>query len=238
MMRATLAGLVLTVGAASAAPAQAPKAAANYDFTYSYPQQAARIAPLKAWLDTDKAKLRAKVAGEAAEFRRQTQRDGSPFRKYEASKDWEVVADTPRFLSLSVTTYGYSGGAHGYGASGGLLWDKRAAQRVEPKAVFVSLAGLDAALRKPWCDWLKRERVRRLGAPIETDDIFGQCPRVKELTVLLGSSTGKAFDRIGLIADQYVAGSYAEGQYELTLPITPALLRAVKPEYRGAFAVR
>jgi predicted AlkP superfamily pyrophosphatase or phosphodiesterase len=56
------------------------------------------------------------------------------------------------------------GGAHGYGASGGMLWDKRAAKRVEPKAAFVSLAGLDAALRKPWCDWLKRERVRRLGA--------------------------------------------------------------------------
>ncbi|KQM85114.1 hypothetical protein ASE67_15735 [Sphingomonas sp. Leaf23] len=235
MTRMILLGLAL---AASAASAQAPRTSANYDFVYTYPSQAARIAPLKAWLDADKAKLRAKVAGEAAAFRRETQRDGSPFRKYDASKEWQVVADTPRFLSLSVATYDYSGGAHGYGASGGLLWDKRAAKRIEPKAVFVSVAGLDAALRKPWCDWLKRERVNRLGSASGTDDIFGQCPRVKELAVLLGSSSGKGFDRIGLIADQYVAGSYAEGPYEVTLPVTPAVLRAVKPEYRAAFVVR
>ena len=45
-------------------------------------------------------------------------------------------------------------------------------------------------------------------------------------------------DRIGLIADPYVAGSYAEGAYEVTLPVTRAIIGTVKPEYRGAFAVR
>jgi len=238
MMRRTMMGVVLAIGLAQTVLAQAPRTSADYDFAYRYPPQAARIAPLKAWLDADKAKLRAKIAGEAAAFRRETKRDGSPFRKYDASKEWQVVADTPRFLSLSVSTYGYSGGAHGSTGSGGLLWDRRAGKRLDPKAVFVSVAGLDAAVRKPWCDWLKRERVRRLGSTSDTNDIFGQCPGVKDLTVLLGSSTGKAFDRIGLIADQYVAGSYAEGQYEVTLPVTPAVLRAVKPEYRAAFAVR
>ena len=237
-MRRAMVGVMVAMGVLPAVLAQAAQASADYDFTYSYPSQAARIAPLKAWLDADKARLRAKVAAGAAEFRRMTKREGAPFRKYDASREWQLVADTPRFLSLSSSQYQYSGGAHGNTGTGGLLWDKRAGKRIDPKAVFVSVPALQAAVSKPWCDWLKRERVRRLGSPSTTDDIFGKCPGVKELTVLLGSSNGKAFDRIGLIADQYVAGSYAEGQYEVTLPVTPAVLRAVKPGYRAAFVVR
>ncbi|WP_294324490.1 DUF4163 domain-containing protein [uncultured Sphingomonas sp.] len=226
--------LVAIVSAAPAALAQS----ADYDFAYVYPPQVARIAPLKVWVEADRAKLRAKTASDAAAFRRETRRDGSPFRKYDASKEWQVVADTPRFLSLSMSVYGYTGGAHGSTGSGGLLWDKRAGKRLDPKAVFVSVPALQAAVAKPWCAWLQRERVRRLGSASSEDDIFGKCPDVKELTVLLGSSNGKAFDRIGLIADQYVAGSYAEGPYEYTLPVTPAVLRVVKPEYRAAFMAR
>jgi hypothetical protein len=55
--------------------------------------------------------------------------------------------------------------------------------------------------------------------------------------VLLGSSNKRRFNRIGLIASPYVAGSYAEGQYEVTLPVTPKVLAAVKPEYKAAFAL-
>ncbi len=35
----------------------------------------------------------------------------------------------------------------------------------------------------------------------------------------------------------YVAGAYAEGDFEFTLPVSPAMLRAVKPDYRDAFAL-
>ena len=68
--------------------------------------------------------------------------------------------------------------------------------------------------------------------------MFGKCPKISELTELLGSSNRQRFDRIGLIADPYVAGSYAEGTYETTLPVTAAILRIVKPGYRAVFAVR
>lgn len=211
---------------------------ADYDFAYRYPPQAARIAPLKAWLEADKAKQRAAIARDAATFRREAKRDGFPFRKYEAQKEWKVVADTPRFLSLSVSDYSYSGGAHGGTASGGLLWDKRSGRRVDPKAVFVSHTALQAAVMPGWCRWMTAERTRRVGGAEGTDAVFGKCPAIKDVTVLLGSSNGRTFDRIGVIADQYVVGSYAEGQYEHTLPVTATVLRVVKPEYRGAFAVR
>ena len=47
----------------------------------------------------------------------------------------------------------------------------------------------------------------------------------------------RRFDRIGLLAAPYVAGAYAEGSYEVTLPVTPKVLAAVKPEYKAAFAL-
>ncbi|KQM36319.1 DUF4163 domain-containing protein [Sphingomonas sp. Leaf10] len=231
------AGWLIGVAMLAVAPLASAQSA-DYDFAYRYPAQAARIAPLKAWLEADKAKQRAMIARDAATSRREAKRDGFPFRKYEAQKEWKVVADTQRFLSLSVSDYNYSGGAHGGTASGGLLWDKRAGRRVDPKAVFVSPAALQAAVMPGWCRWMSAERTRRVGAVAGGDAVFGKCPPVKDVTVLLGSSNGRAFDRIGVIADQYVVGSYAEGQYEHTLPVTTAVLRAVKAEYRGSFVTR
>jgi hypothetical protein len=68
--------------------------------------------------------------------------------------------------------------------------------------------------------------------------MFSECPPLDELVILLGSSDRQAINRIGLIAPPYVAGPYAEGSYEVTLPVTRAVLQAVKPRYRDAFATR
>ena len=67
---------------------------------------------------------------------------------------------------------------------------------------------------------------------------FGECPPIKDLTVLLGSSNGRKFNRIGLVADPYVAGPYAEGNYDITVPVTAEVLEAVRPAYKDAFALR
>ncbi len=227
---------MMTMLAAVLAVPAAAQDTADYAFEYSYPPQAARIVPLKAWLEADRARLRTATARDAARDRREAKAEGFPFRKYVTQRQWKVVTDTPRFLSLSSQLYTYTGGAHGGTGSGGMLWDKRAGRRLDPKAVFVSDAALQAAVMPAWCKWMVAERRRRVGAG--SDGTFGKCPAIKDVTVLLGSSNGRAFDRIGVIADQYLVGSYAEGQYETTLPVTAAVLRAVKPEYRGAFVVK
>ena len=56
--------------------------------------------------------------------------------------------------------------------------------------------------------------------------------------MIVGSSNGRTFDKVGVLVGPYAAGSYAEGNYEFTLPVTAALMKAVKPEYREAFSVR
>jgi hypothetical protein len=38
-----------------------------------------------------------------------------------------------------------------------------------------------------------------------------------------------------IVASPYVAGPYAEGEYEIELSVTPDLLAALKDEYRGDF---
>lgn len=233
-------GAKLTIGMvllAAITPSAVAQKAADYAFEYTYPVQAARIAPLKAWLEAEKAKRRAWLARTAADARREAKAAGASFRAYDMQTGWEVVADTPRFLSLSSASYSDTGGAHGNGSSGGLVWDKRAGRRMTATALFVSTAAFRSAVMTPWCRWMRAERTRRVGADAG-DTVFGQCPPVKDVTVLLGSSNGRSFDRIGVIADQYVVGSYAEGPYEHTLPVTAAVLRAVKPEYRTAFAAR
>ena len=46
------------------------------------------------------------------------------------------------------------------------------------------------------------------------------------------------FDHIHVIADQYVAGPYAEGPYEIPLPITAAMIERLKADYRASFEPR
>ncbi len=227
---------IVVVAMASPSIAQKATSTADYDFEYAYPVQAARIAPLKAWLEADKARRRAWVVRAAAQARQEARAAGVPFRAYDMQRGWNVVADTPRFLSLSSASYSDTGGAHGNGSSGGLVWDKQAGRRMDAASLFRSTAALQSAVMTPWCRWMRAERTRRVGADVGSDTVFGQCPPVKDVTILPGSSNGRSFDRIGVIADQYVVGSYAEGPYEHTLPVTAAVLRAVKPAYRGAFA--
>ena len=237
MMRKVMIALAL-IGAASPALAQIVERkakTADYEFGYAYPAAAARIAGLKAWLDADRARIQAKTARDGAAGRRDAKASGYPYHRYSFDKTWKVVTDTPRFLSLSGDSYSFTGGAHGSPASHGLVWDKVAGRRLDPKAVFVSLPALQTATRSDYCAKLKAEQRRRNQGDVSSMNV---CPPVKDLTVLLGSTNGRAIDRIGLIADPYVAGSYAEGSYEVTLPVTRAILGAVKPEYRGAFAVR
>ena len=74
--------------------------------------------------------------------------------------------------------------------------------------------------------------------PAGSTEIFDECIDPVKSTVILGSSNKQTFDRIGILVAPYEAGPYAEGDYEVTLPVTQAVLAAVKPEYRAAFSLK
>lgn len=206
------------------------------EFSYNWPGE---VSAVPALVERFSAERDAALAEQKQDFE-------DALREYEGSdclactnrsyaKEWKVVADLPRFLSLSAVLSVYSGGAHGNSGSSALVWDREAERALDAVDLFRSPDALQGALYEPWCAALKTEREKRLGGDF-TDDGFFNCPPISDLAVLLGSSNGQTFDRIGLIADPYVAGSYAEGFYEITLRVNERVLAAVRPEYAAAFS--
>jgi hypothetical protein len=234
--------------AAPAAPAPPPAPAASgrkvevksdlFEFTYNYPAAAANIPALKSWLEADLAKGRKGLEDSAKEGREEAKSSGFDYQPYANGTDWKVVADLPQWLSLSAMVYDYSGGAHPNHGYAALLWDKAAGKRIAASDLFISKVALSAALRGSFCDLLDKERSKRRGEKVNraSGDDFDKCIDPVESTVILGSSDKQHFDRIGVLVGPYEAGPYAEGDYEITLPVTAKLLAAVKPAYRGAFA--
>ncbi len=223
---------------ASAAKGGARAVAVNNDqmeFSYAYPAAAGAEPELKKLLDTKLDAARAEITAQAQEAQADATANDYPYRQHSLNIDWRVVADLPGWLSLSEHVGSYSGGAHGNYGTASLVWDRKAGKAREAAELFASPAALWNAIGTPYCTALDAERAKRNGQPVEPGGLFSECPKLDELTLLLGSSSGKVFNRIGLIADPYVAGSYAEGEYEVTLPVNAAVLKAVKPEFRSAF---
>lgn len=209
------------------------------EFAYGWPAQVSAIPALTAMLTAQRdAALTAQKSEWEAALTEFAGEDCASCTSRGFGKQWQVVADLPRFLSLSAESFVYSGGAHGNSDFDALMWDREEARAFAPAEMFVSTAALDAAVRQEYCAALEDERRERRGEYYTAnDDVFGDCPGVEELTVLAGSSNGRQFDRLGLLAAPYVAGAYAEGPYEVTLPVTAQIIAAVRTEYRGAFAV-
>ncbi len=211
--------------------------APSRDFGYRWPAAVSAVPELVERFTSERGELLASQKGEWEDSLKEfAGQDCFSCVNRDFQKTWEVVADLPRFLSLSADFYEYSGGAHGNNATEALVWDRETKSAFDPKTMFRSDVALQDALGTAWCKALKTRRAARLG-PNYTDDGFFQCPPVSDLTVLVGSSNKQSFDRIGLIADPYVAGSYAEGAYDVTLLVTPKVLAALKPEYKAAFAL-
>jgi hypothetical protein len=212
----------------------------DFLFEYSYPSEVGKIPELAALLDARLARQRADLAREAEEARREARDNGFPYNKHSFSSEWQVVASLPGWLSLSESVATYTGGAHGNTNMRSLVWDKQAGKAMEAIALFTSPAALEKALGDRFCAGLDRERAKRRGAPVASDsqDEFDKCPGIDELEILVGSSNGRTFNRLTLYASPYVAGPYAEGEYQVNINVDRAILEAVRPEFREAFSAR
>jgi len=225
--------------AAAAPPARSVKEeTALYTFEYAYPASAAAVPGLRTALEADRARHLAALRRDARAGGAEAQENGYPFRKHAWTQTWQVVTEIPGWLSLSASYWNYTGGAHGMSWSGAMLWDRRAGRARSPLDLFTSKAALSAAIRQPFCAALDRQRADKRGTPVNRTGggEFDQCIDPVAQTVILGSHGRQAFDRIGILVAPYSAGPYAEGSYEVTVPVTPAVMAAVKPVFRASFA--
>lgn len=170
----------------------------------------------------------------AANERAEMEGDEAPAQPYSRSITWTVGADTTKLLSLASLQEEYTGGAHGNAAYGSVLWDKALKRTIAPSALFG--ANVDAAMDKALCDALIAEKKSRLGESYAPPGDFWNCPKWRDTPFELAASTiaGKAGGLRFLIAP-YVAGAYAEGTFEITVPFS-AFVRYLKPAYADEFA--
>lgn len=209
----------------------------DYQFGYSWPAKVSAIPPLAERLASERAESLARLKQEAEAWQREGKAQGfdAPPNAYE--KEWQVVTDLPRFLSLSADIYTYSGGAHGMSVSDSLVWDRQDGKALKPTAMLQSEDALDRAVQARFCEELDRQRAKKRGGPVtRSDDSFSDCiaPSANS-TLIFGSSSGESFDRVGFLVPPYNAGPYAEGAYEITLPVDAGLIDAIRPEYQRFF---
>lgn len=236
--------------AASAAPAQDPVLPEQsgpvtrqtavrenplLDFEYSWPEA---ISPETKLIDQLKADLSAsydEALNNARENKADMEKVGGPFNQNMFHRAWTLQGRTERLTSLVSNTDTFAGGAHPNHNSSALLWDRKAGAGIKLADLFAAADSLESALRTQYCKKLDAERAeRRQGEVLEGE--FSECPAFSELTIAPAGKDGSGpFETIVLIADPYVAGPYVEGDYEIVLPVPPALVAALKPEFRGDF---
>ena len=232
-------GAVDDVKAANAKASDVKENSDLMEFAYAYPIEAAKIPRLAEWLDADRATQRDALIAQARRDQAAAEKEGFPFRPHSHLQSWKRITDTPRFLSLSSEVSTYTGGAHGMTAFATLLWDRNSGERRAPLDLFTSPAAFDAAIRDDFCAAIKRAKAAKGIAPPAAgeDSVFATCPPASAQTLWLGSSDGRHLDRMTIAIAPYEIGAYAEGDYRINVPVTPALVRAVKPEYARDFRV-
>lgn len=165
-----------------------------------------------------------------------------PFNAYEVSNDYKVAGATPQLLSLYDEWFEYTGGAHPMHGTTALLWDKQANKAVKFADMFTGgLAQINALFGKAYCSALDADRAKkREGMPKgDADDPFNICPKFDELVFIpKAGADGATLGKLWIHADPYVAGPYAEGDYDVELPMSAAAIAALKPEYRASFSAK
>lgn len=212
---------------------------ALYDFSYSYPDAVGAVPALKKLFDQRLAAARDELASSSRTDQEEARKNRDSFDQHVFHAKWDVVADLPGWLSLSAQLYTYSEGAHGMPSFETLLWDRRAETVRKPQDLFTSTDALRDTIQAPFCDALDKERAKRRGGPVRRDSgqMFSECIDPMTETLILGSSNHQTFDRIGILVVPYDAGPYAEGIYDVTLPVTGKIMALLKPQYRSVFSV-
>lgn len=208
-----------------------------YEFSYDYPQEAQNIPALSAYLSKQAGMKKRKLISGASHTHGRLKRNQSPHGDQDITT-WTLAAHTDKLLILDGQFKSYLGGAHGDDSSDSLYWDKRNQRRIRFENIFISRERFQNALQSQLCAALDAQRhEKRSGTTVSPE--YWECPPLMAgiTTIPSSSQPGRAIDQIFFRLDPYSAGPYAEGEYLITLKVTPALLAAVKPIWRSEFTL-
>lgn len=238
-MRPSPALLLLALLSPCPLSAQNPSQAGDaelIEFSYDWPAEAARVPALVRRFERERAAARAEALANAREDKA-TRGADAEFFGHSYGKSWQVMGASQRILSLSAETATFTGGAHGNVTYDGIVWDSKAGRDVGAAGLFSASAGFQS-LSKPYCAALDTERAERRqeSLPLQGDDWMVKCPALASQIVVPVDSDGDGrFEAFRILLPPYEAGPYAEGPYEVDVPVTPSMRAAIRPEYRGSF---
>lgn len=239
-MKLIIAIALLLTGAAPAAKAvKVERNSASLAFSYAWPAQAAAVPQLDRRFRADMDKAWREARAIVREEQKLTAEQKRPFNPQFYSMAWTMAGETPRLLSLQSVHGAFTGGAHPNSDYGALLWDRALGREVKLDALFTRPAALSAATRTAYCKALDAERLkRREGQKLDLAE-FNACPKYSAIVIApVDKSKDGRFETLGFVASPYTAGPYVEGEYEISLPVTAALISALKPQYRASFALQ
>jgi hypothetical protein len=205
------------------------------ELEYGWSSEANVIPALVKRFTADMRKQQASLTAAARKDASERKKQGFPFNAYSFVTNVATAGETSRLLSLRIDTYQFTGGAHGNSGTKGLLWDRKLGKEIAFEALFRVGSGFLTSFRGSYCRALDAERAkRRQGEKLGGD--FDKCPAFSELSLIPADSNHNGrLDRLLVVADRYVAGPYAEGEYEISLPMKPVQTAKLKPEYRASF---
>lgn len=230
--------LLLTAAAPAPRAVSIERVSATLEFTTSWPAEAATIPALDRHLRAETEKAFRAARKEADANLKMSREEELEFHKQSYLMAWSSAGRSPQLLSLRSERFTFAGGAHPNTDYGALIWDLGKGRAIAPDSLFAVSGGLEAATRKAYCAALDAERFKRRQG-VKLGGEYDECPKNSELAIspVDGDKDGR-FDKLDFVASPYVAGAYAEGEYEVSLPVTRALITALKPAYRASFEPR
>ena len=222
--------------AASAAAFQVQEKSAVLTFDYHWPSQASAIPQLRRRLVAQMNHDRSRYTKMAEADRAERASHHFPFFPYSFSRSLHFGGRSARLVSFADERNAFTGGAHGNPSTSALLWDKAVGRTINFGDLFASSPV--RLLQPTYCERLAEQRKKKNGSD-EVPDTWARCPNPMKLTIIPEDKNHDGrFETINVTANPYDVGSYAEGYYIALLPVTPALLNALKTQYRSSFEVQ
>lgn len=219
--------------AASASAFQSHHKSAVLDFEYKWPREASAIPALRRQLTAQMNHDRARYMKMAETDRAERGDHKFPFFRYSFSRVLNFGGRTRRLVSFADERNVFTGGAHGNPSTRPLLWDLASNKTVNFSNLFVRSPR--AILQPSYCRQLAGQRKQKTGTN-EVMSMWEKCPDPLKLSIIPEDKDRDGrYETINVTANPYDVGSYVEGYYIVQLPVTPALMNALKAKYRSSF---
>lgn len=190
----------------------------EYSFDATYPRFDGASADFSALNQTFAESARRRTAESVPDAERGRTGQGG----WNFEQTFELQRPGPRVIDVDVSYDGFTGGAHPFGGTTGVLVDLRTGKVATPEQVFAAGDGwLDVLVPIVGAD-LKKQFVDQPG--------FDEALEPANLTKLLRDPHYYHYgsDRLTLILDQYVVGPYVAGSYTVEIPYD-----TLKPLFRA-----